>query len=339
MLRINEYKNNKGVNCYLSSFANLISYYNNAIDEASIFFEGNNFILDYSFENKISIAEISLYHEFDDAITYFLKKNGINYVYNEFSGDIVNEKEFFEDRLKKKRPILIFVDSAYLNYSNAYSKEKSRTHVLVVSGISNEGIYVNDCFVPTYPISTYEGFFSYCDLVNSWKKDVWEGEKVRYFDFDYDKLEHLNIKIDMASQVETLKNRINEYFDVNGMAQVEQLKDFASKIGIITQLYSHKVIKEDITELAYKIFVESIVPARLLLAKQMKKIVCLNLFSSCYSYVDAIESLAAQWYKISLLLVKGGFRISDEYFEKVSNRIFGIINQEEKIFYDLYRKL
>lgn len=135
----------QSAHCFYGNISNILNYHNIGISEAEFALISN--ILNGEYRNIDMVPFIGFSNE---KYKIGLSKLGCR------AENIRDEICFFE-MLKKRYPILLKVNSQVLNYNYVYKESSKRNHYIVAIQCDSKDILISDSYIPTLPLSTYQG--------------------------------------------------------------------------------------------------------------------------------------------------------------------------------------
>lgn len=96
-----------------------------------------------------------VYSEIEQIVNWSLKQNGIEI--NELS---IRSKDTLLEELSKRKMLLLKINARKLNYSKLFTTAitNHRYHYVIVNGFDEEKIGIVDSYIPTTPITSFEGY-------------------------------------------------------------------------------------------------------------------------------------------------------------------------------------
>ena len=302
--------------CSYSSFINVAQYYNNNICEEFAFLKKNGLKIETNIDNISSLKDIIISTRFNDIVIGFLDDYNIENKSIVFD-NYMETKEYIYEQTKYLNPIIIRVNSNLLNYGPTNLQNSNRNHTLVISGFNKETkeIYFYDYFIPTYPSKIFYGSVN----IDDFGRMAIKNDKFNIFYFDYLKIKEIFGTYKKSEFISDLKNNIDTY--INNFEIMELIAD---TINNLLLKFSEEDIFKNSRELVHHIMYRSIIPSRILVRNVCKKYDWPALYNE-------FDTIALEWYKISLLLIKYSFIPSKENYNKISKRIFTLLEKEKSI--------
>ncbi len=177
-MKILDYQNNLGESCNYKVISNIFKYYGLDIPEEFIYLL---FKTTFIKDNKIHIHSISenTFNSIGGKIN-ICKFNSIN----EFQKQI----ELF---IEKNEILLINTNPQYLSFFQInYNLHIDNSHCCVIYGICEDGIYVADNYVPTYPPKIFNGKVDLIEIYNAVQNSK-DYDKI--FTFDIQNIKDINL--------------------------------------------------------------------------------------------------------------------------------------------------
>lgn len=330
-MRIN-YETTIGTNCILSSFANALRMVNKTIDDSAIFFLQDGFNITYQMKNYENEFVLRFSHHFDMIIESFMKKYYIKYNLNDIPQNFNEFLDLLGKRLEKNQPFLMYANSINLKYNEKFIRNKERIHAINLIGMNDEGILVSDSYVPTFPPQTYEGTISFAmfEEIFEWNKQ----SQYKYYDIEYDTIDKEAITISGKDLKEALNCNMKNYFNIDSNnSYLRNLHIFHEDLKTIFLLLD---IMTKLEELSYKIFVESIIPARKLLKKALLNLSNQSVINMENSIIEELDNNIRTWNNVTLMIIKGGLRNNEKLFHSIYEKVGNHIAEEEKLFERIY---
>ena len=302
--------------CSYSSFINVAKYYNNNICEELVFFKRNGLKVETNIDTISSLKNIIISTKFNEIVIGFLNDYNIENKPIIFD-NYLETKEYIYEQINHLNPIIIRVNSNLLNYGPTNLQNSNRNHTLVISGFNRETeeIYFYDYFIPTYPSKIFYGSMN----IDDFGKMVVKNDKYNIFYFDYLKVQEIFGVYEKSEFMSDLKDNIDTY-----MNNFETMELIADTINNLLSKFSKEDILKNSRELVHHIMYRSIIPSRILLRNVCQKYE----WSTFYNEFDTI---ALEWYTISLLLIKYSFIPLKENYNKISQKIFTLLEKEKSI--------
>lgn len=317
-----------GANCILSSVANLLAKHDSTIDDAAMLFAENGFNIYYSLNGSANINDIKFKSNITNVARTFLLNRDIRYIFD--YADLHNKQDDYKTNIQdlvNKYPLLAVVDSSLLQHNRVYPISPRREHVITIFNMIGNRVYFSDCYVPTTPASTFQGEMQ-LDLFSK----VWVSTNYKYIDIDYDKVKNtiFNITNDILwkSTKENLERFIlnkDEECDICGLYK------FASDIGVFADKFSDQDICLNIKNLSFNIQFMGTMPILSLLKKVLLRLSLNSNFGISEYMVEQLDLLIERWRKITLMLVKAGYGISKQYFERISSYTKETVEMKESL--------
>lgn len=325
---IKDYHVETGVHCEISSVVNAIKNVNRKINESIIFFMEDGFSTKYSAANSSSIKDVLLSNHLDECLKSFLYRYNIGYEKVTYNKEVKCLRSEIENRVILGFPFIISVDTRYLLHNSIYKKDISRRHVISIFGFNNDGYIISDCYVPTSPISIYKGTMD-TDALHK----AWEATGKTFFEIDLVKAKKVNFNFETSAIQNAVKqNLVNFIVSQKNHQAPSDLKRFAGDLLKLTDVFSSDEIKHNIWELSFKIQFDSIIPSRRLLKQIIVYLIDSKETSIDPLCIDELERLLEMWKRITYMIIRAGFSAKKDYFKKISDSVFELIDYEVKLY-------
>lgn len=309
----------KGIACFYSSFVNTAKYFNNSFREETAFLRCNGMKFETNIDKISSLSEVVLTNRLNEIVPEFLNMFTIKNEYIVFS-EYYELYNYVIENLDNEKPIIVKVNSKTLKHSPVYYENKSRNHTLILFGydLDNQSFSFFDSFIPTFPAESTIGKINFCDL-----EKACIDNKVFYFDCDSLKKYDFSLKVN--DYFSFLSNNIDSYFTT-----LEKLMLVANYLNDLYDFFPEDDIKIHLSEISYNITFNGIIPSRAII-----KNICHQDFLKDF-YIEW-QNIIAEWYSLSLLLVKYSFAINQIKLKKASEKMISIIETEKIIFGKIYK--
>ena len=299
-----------GNTCLLSSVSNLLNFHGINIKDYELFFCGDGMTLTYNFTQN-SVSQIKLHYYTDKLLSVFFQK----YNSDIYIGCDLDDSKII-DRINKKIPLIIMVNTKHLTYSVAYKKlQKNRQHYVTIYGYDDNFYYIADCFIPNLnQIELYQGKILKETLLSSNNLELGQ-----YYNFKLD-LPALSSYKESISDCFT--NNVKRYQNIDYFKMV----DFANKLKEFNNYFSEEDLKNKLSELYFAIQYNGIINSRRFILLYISE----NYNNS--KLIRLLNYIIQEWSLISLNLLKTSFYPNSKNFARLSDRMNYILQQEYQIF-------
>lgn len=339
-MKIAKYQSIAGANCLLASFTNGIKILIRNVEESKIFFLQNGFKISFELKTEVNEKEekeltLRFSHHFDKIIEGFMDQFNIKYSKDNTWGNADEFIQFLIRRFSDNWPFLMFVNLDNLNHSSnrSYISNKFRLHAVNLIGISDAGIIISDCFVPTFPVTVYEGILDFNKFYEIFE---WNKKNLGHqcYNIDYGSIDTRALDIPASDLKKALNTNLESYFNVKyEYSYLNALNKFCEEL---VNIFNVPNVGEKLVELGYKIFTESIIPARQLLKEALILLNNDRIINLDLSLITELHNNIVKWYNITFQILKAGFRCKKENFEKIYEKVKMHIHDEEKLFSKIY---
>jgi hypothetical protein len=133
------YQTNLGSHCVTASLNNLFTFFNYEFSEPELFFLGSGFNVFYGIDDDSNGYLETLFN-----IKSIGNRSGIEM--KKVKGDSLN---VIKSNLLKSKPVLVRVNSRFLQYHPIFRNNKGRKHYIIIYGldVSKEIFYISDSFI------------------------------------------------------------------------------------------------------------------------------------------------------------------------------------------------
>lgn len=238
--------------------------------------------------------------------------------------------------IKQDYPLILTVDSYYLNYLPFYKKSHGR-HTIILAGEEKEHPYIIDWQAPWFfkGLISYEELFNARNSINQDDGGIFSGKNIQN-NWAYIKKDGWNINSNSLIEEFFDETKKQLYKDSNdgmyyGIYALEQLKKRFENVFFL-ELDKRKLELKKLYNSLYwpskkrKFFQYYI---ELIIKKNISRYDCISL----YEHVSKVNN---EWDKLLVYILKSSFTGKDDNIKSIIKKIAELIDEEKKLYEMIY---